>query len=73
MSWGTEILEAASDLDVTPEEVTTIMSDFVSSALRGFVVVGIMTIGVRGFYDVIGKKKLEKQEKEILEMIEEVW
>jgi len=69
----TDILEAARDLEITQEEVTTIMSGFVSNALRGLVVVGIMTIGVRGFYDVMGKKKLEKEEEEVLEMVEEIF
>jgi len=45
----------------------------VYSAVRGMVIVGIMTMFVKGFYGILGPKKFAKQEEEVLEMVEEIW
>ena len=73
MSWQTGFLEAASDLEITQEEVTSLVSDTVYSAIRSMFMLGIMTMGVKGFYSILGPKKYAEQEEEVLEMAEEIW
>ena len=73
MGWQTEILEAASDLEITQEEVTGMMEGVVSAAIQGMIMVGIMSMFVKMFYDILGPKKFAKQEEEVLEMVKEIW
>jgi len=73
MSWETELLEASGDLTITHEEVQEIMSGLVAGALRSFLVLGIMTLGIKEFYNITGKKKLSEERKEVLVMAEEIW
>ena len=71
--WETELLESAEDLNITEEEVVSIASSFITSALYGFVAVAIMSMGVKSVYSIIGDKKLAGDEKEVLKMVEELW
>ena len=73
MGWGIEFLEDASDLEVTQSEVTSLMTGVFNAGITGMVMVGMMSMCVRGVYNTIGSKKLAKQEKEVLEMVEEIW
>ena len=70
--WETQLLESAEDLNITQEEVVNIATGFITSALYGFVAVAIMSMGVKGVYSIIGNKKLAGDEKEVLEMVEEI-
>jgi len=73
--WETELLESASDLEITQEEVEDIVSGFIASALYGFVAVAIMTMGIKGVYGIIDNKSKRAivDEKKVLEMVEEIW
>lgn len=73
MTWGIEFLEAASDLEITQQEVTGVMEGVVNAAIQGMVMVGIMSMFVKGFYGILGPKKFAKQEEEVLGMVEEIW
>jgi len=73
LGWETELIEAASDLEITEQEVTSLTSNAVNAAIRGMAMVSIMTIAVKGFYDILGPKKFAKQEEEVLEMVEEIF
>lgn len=73
MGWPVDLLEAAEDLEITQEEVTGLVSDVVYSAVRGMIVLGMMTMAIKGFYGILGPKKYAKQEEEVLEMVEEIW
>ncbi len=73
MGWQAELLEATSDLEITPQEVVGMAEGVIESAARGMIIVGMMTMFVKGFYDTLGLKKLAKQEEEVLEMVEEIF
>ena len=73
MVWQTELLEAASDMEITGEEVTGMVEGVLEAGVRGMVLVGIMSMFVKGFYGILGPKKYAKQEKEVLEMVEKIW
>lgn len=72
MGWPVDLLEAASDMEITHEEVSGLMTGVFESAIQGMVALGIVTMFVRGFYDILGGKHAKK-EKEVLEMAEEIW
>jgi len=73
--WQTELLKSAEDNVITGEEVESITSSFISSALYGFVTVAIMTMGVKSVYGIIGdkSKKTVADEKKILEAVDVIW
>ncbi len=73
MGWQTEVLEAASDLEITQEEVTSLMEGVVGAAIQGMITVGIVSMFVKEFYGILGPKKFAKQEKEVLGMVKEIW
>lgn len=73
MGWQTELLESASDLEITQGEVTSMVGGVVNAAIQGMVMVGIMTMAVKGFYSILGPKKYAKQKEEVLGMVEEIW
>jgi len=60
-------------MEITQQEVTGLMGDVVGAAVQGMVIIGIMTMFVKEFYDILGPKKFAKQEEEMLEMVEEIW
>lgn len=72
MGWQLGLLEATSDTVITPQEVTGIVTDTINSAIQAIVVVGMMSMVVRGFYGMLGPKKYAGQKKEVLEMVEEI-
>lgn len=45
----------------------------VNTAIQAIVMVGIMTMAVKGFYSILGPKKYAKQKEEVLGMVEEIW
>ena len=67
------LIDAVSDSVITPQEVTGLVSDTVNSAIQGIVMVGIMSMVVKGFYGMLGPKKYAEQKEEVLEMVEEIW
>jgi len=73
LGWQLGLLEATSDTVITPQEVTGIVTDTINSAIQAIVVVGMMSMVVRGFYGMLGPKKYAKQEEEVLEIVERVW
>ncbi len=73
MGWQVDLLEAASDSVITPQEVTGLVSNTVNSAVQGMVMVGMMSMIVKGFYGMLGPKKYVEQKEEVLEMVEEIW
>ena len=73
MGWRVSILEAASDNVVTPQEVTSIVSGTINSAIQGLVMVGMMSMVVKGFYGMLGPKKFAEQKEEILGMVGKIW
>lgn len=73
MGWQLGLLGAASDLEITHQEVAGLMEGMVSSAVQAMVIVGIVSMFVRSFYGILGKKKLAEQEGEVLEIVERVW
>lgn len=73
MGWQLGILESAEDLEITQSEVTSMFSGVFEAGIQGMVIVGVMSMCVRGMYDIIGSKKLAKQEKEVLGMVEKIW
>ena len=72
MAWQ-ELLESTSDLEVTQQEVVSMAAGIFESAVEGLILVGAMSMVVKGFYEVLGEKKLAKQEKEVLKLVEEIW
>ncbi len=73
MGWQVGILEAASDSVITPQEITGLVSGTINSAVQGMMMIGMMTMVVKGFYGVLGPKKYAKQKEEVLEMVEDIW
>ena len=71
--WQRDLLEITSDQVVTQEEVTTLMSDVVYAAVYGMIIVAMMTMMVKGFYEIESPGKHTKQEKEVLGMVEDIW
>ncbi len=67
------LIDAVSDSVITPQEVTGLVSGTVNSAIQGIVMVGIMSMVVKGFYGMLGPKKYAEQKEEVLEMVEEIW
>ncbi len=60
-------------MEVTQQEVTSIMSEAVNATAQGMVLLGMMTMVVKGFYGILGPKKYAKQRKEVLGMAEIIW
>ncbi len=73
MGWQLGLLEATSDSVVTSQEVTGLVSGTINGAIQGMVLLGMMTMVVKGFYGVLGPKKYVKQEEEVLGMVEKIW
>lgn len=73
MGWQLGLLEATSDSVITPQEVTGLVTGTINSAVQGIMMVGIMSMIVKGFYGMLGPKKLAKQEGEVLELVETIW
>lgn len=73
MGWQLTLLEATSDLELTQGEVTSLMSGVFEAGIKGMVAVGMVGLFVRGFYDILGRKKYAKQEAEVLEMVKKIW
>ena len=73
MGWQVDLLEATSDNVVTQQEVTSIVASTVNAAAIGIVAVGMMSMAVGVFYDILGTKKLAGQEGEVLGMVKKIW
>jgi len=73
LGWEFEFLEDVSDLEITQPEVRSLMTDVFNAGITGMVAVGLMSMCVRGVYDIVGSKKLAEQEEEVLELVEEIW
>lgn len=73
MGWQTGLLEATEDLEITQEEITSLVESVVSAAIQGMIILGMVTMFVKGFYGILGEEKYKKEEKEILKMAEEIW
>ncbi len=73
MGWQLDLLEATSDLEITQEEVTGMVTGVIEAAVQGMIIVGMMTMLVKGFYGMLGPKKIAEQREEVLEMVEEIW
>ena len=73
MNWQVNLLDAASDMQITQQEVTGIAEGVINAAIQGMIIVSMMSVFVKLFYDIIGKKKLIKQEEEVLGMVRKIW
>ena len=73
MGWPLALIDATSDSVITSQEVAGVMTDTLNSAVQGMVMVGIMSMFVKGFYGILGPKKYAEQREEVLEMVEEIW
>ena len=73
MGWPVALIEAAEDSEITQQEVTSMVTGVFKAGIEGMVMMGVMGMMVREFYGVLGEKKFAKQEKEVLEMVKEIW
>ncbi len=72
MGWQLGLLEATQDGVVTQQEVSGLVSDTINSAVSGMVMVGMLSMVVKGFYEMLGPKKYVEQ-KEVLGMVKKIW
>ena len=73
VGWQLDLLEATSDMEVTQEEVTGMMSEAINATAQGMVLLGMMTMVVKGFYGMLGSKRHTKQREEVLGLVKEIW
>ncbi len=73
MGWELGFLTAASDLEITHQEVTGMMTDMVNAVIQGMMMIAIMSMFVKQFYDILGPKKYAKEREEMLERVGDIW
>lgn len=73
MTWQIGLMEAIEDNEITQQEVTSLASGAINAAVNGMVIMAMMSMFVKMFYDILGPKKFAKQEEEVLGMVKEIW
>ncbi len=72
MSSEIAFFRTLDNLEITEEEVVGLVTSQFSSAIGGLVLVGVMSMMVKEFYDMLAAKDKE-QEEEVLNMVKDIW
>ena len=73
MGWPVKLLEATRNRELTQDVVTVMVTEMTNSVIQAMVMIGIMTIFVKEFYEILGSEKYASERAEMLERVEEIW